>query len=177
MNRLVCGLLCVIGVWSFAAAAAERQMLVVTEIIEISAQPDEVWRVLKRFDGLKDWHPAFSASPIISGKDGQVGAIRRLTVKDGPSFTEELLALDEQNRSFTYNVIESPLPITDYLSSVGVKANAAGGTTVVWVGQFRRKNALDNPPEGESDAGAVAFITGAYRAGLTNLKGLVEARR
>lgn len=175
MKKLAYILFSMLGLLSIAATAAERPLLVVTEIVEISAKPEDVWRFLKRFDSVKEWHPAFSHSPIISGKDGQLGAVRRLTVKDGPSFTEELLALNEAGRSFTYNVIESPLPVTDYLSSVGVKANSAGGTTVVWVGQFRRKNALDNPPEGESDAGAVAFITGAYQAGLANLKRLMEA--
>ena len=131
MKKLICSFLSVLGLLAFAASAAERPMLVVTEIVEIAAKPDDVWRLLKRFDALKEWHPAFSESSIISGRDGKVGAIRRLTVKDGPSFTEELLALNEQTKSFTYSVIESPLPVTDYLSSVGVKANAAGGTTVI----------------------------------------------
>jgi Polyketide cyclase / dehydrase and lipid transport/Ribulose bisphosphate carboxylase large chain, catalytic domain/Ribulose bisphosphate carboxylase large chain, N-terminal domain len=161
---------------AIGAAAAERPFLVVTEIIEIDAKPDKVWGMLKRFDGLKDWHPAFSGSEIISGRDGQLGAVRKLTVKDGPSFTEELLALDEASRSFTYDIIDSPLPLTDYLSSVGVKPNSAGGTTVVWVGQFRRKNATDSPPAGESDAGVVQFITGAYQGGLANLKRLMEGK-
>lgn len=177
MKKLICSLLSVLGLLSFAATAAERPLLVVTEIVEIAAKPDNVWHLLKRFDAVKEWHPAFSESQIISGRDGKIGAIRRLTVKDGPSFTEELLALSEQGKSFTYKVIESPLPITDYLSSVGVKSNAAGGTTVIWVGQFHRKNAVDNPPEGESDAGAVAFITGAYQGGLANLKRLMETRK
>jgi mxaD protein len=160
---------------AFGAGAAERPMLVVIEMIDINAKPDQVWRLLGRFDGLKDWHPLFSGSDIISGRDGKVGAVRKLTIKDGPSFTEELVALDVANRSLTYDIIESPLPLTDYLSSVGVKANANGGSTVIWVGQFRRKNGLDNPPEGETDAAMVGLISGAYRGGLVNLKQIVEA--
>jgi mxaD protein len=177
MKKLVMFALAWLALLAFGAAAAERPLLVVTEIVEIDAKPDKVWGMLKRFDGLKDWHPAFSGSEIISGRDGQLGAVRKLTVKDGPSFTEELLALDESSRSLTYNIIDSPLPLTDYLSSVGVKANAAGGTTVVWVGQFRRKNAADNPPAGESDTGVVQFITGAYQGGLANLKRLMEEKK
>lgn len=177
MKKLAFAFLSACALASMSVTAAERSMLVVTEMIEIAAKPEAVWNMVKRFDGLKDWHPAFSDTPIISGKDGKVGAIRRLTVKDGPSFTEELLALNEPSKSFTYNVIESPLPILDYLSSFGVKANAAGGTTVIWVGQFRRKNPADAPPEGESDAAAVAFITGAYQGGLANLKKIMEANK
>lgn len=176
MNKLALIALAWMALLGFGASAAERPMLVVTEMIEINAKPEDVWRLVSRFDGLKNWHPAFAGSEIISGRDGKVGAVRKLTVKDGPSFTEELLALDAPNRSFTYNIIDSPLPITDYLSSVGVKANSAGGTTVIWVGQFRRKSAVDNPPEGESDAGAVGFIIGAYQGGLANLKRIMEAR-
>ena len=154
--------------------AENRSLLVVSEIIEINASPGKVWNFVKRFDGLKDWHPMFSGSEIVSGRDGAVGAVRALTVKDGPTFTEELLALNEPSMAFTYNVIESPLPIDRYMSSMSVKSNGHDGTIVTWVGQFSRKNPRDNPPEGEGDAGAIKLITDAYQTGLQNLKKIME---
>jgi hypothetical protein len=78
----------------------------------------------------------------------------------GPTFTEELLAL----------------PLSDYLSSMSVKPNANGGSTVTWTGTVRRKNPRDNLPEGESDAGVLKFIAGAYQGGLQNLKKVLEAK-
>jgi mxaD protein len=136
-----------------------------------------VWNFVKRFDGLKEWHPLFSGSEIVSGRDGKVGAIRALTIKDGPTFTEELLALNEQSMAFTYNVIESPLPIDRYLSTMTVKPSGRGGSTITWIGQFSRKNPRENPPEAESDAAVVTLISGAYAGGLQNLKKLMEQRQ
>jgi hypothetical protein len=45
---------------------------------------------------------------------------------------------------------------------------------VTWSGTFKRKNASDNPPDAESDAGVTKFITGVYRGGLDNLKKMIE---
>jgi hypothetical protein len=151
-------------------------LLVVSETIEIDAEPGKVWNMVKRFDGLTDWHPAFAKSEIIKGRDGELGAVRALTVKDGPTFTETLLALNPEAMAFTYDVIESPLPLTDYLSSMTVKPSSRGGSIVTWTGTFRRKNPRDNLPAAESDAGVVAFITGAYRGGLQNLKKVLEEK-
>ena len=159
---------------SFAAAAENRSLLVVSEVIQIKAEPAKVWSFLKRFDGLKDWHPLFAASDIVSGRDGQLGAIRSITIKEGPSFTEELLAVNESGMAFTYSVIESPLPIDRYLSTMSVKSDGHGGSIVTWVGQFSRKNPRANPPEAENDASVVGLITGAYQGGLQNLKKVME---
>ena len=159
---------------SFAAMAENRPLVVVSEVIQIKAEPAKVWNLVKRFDGLKDWHPLFSGSEIVSGRDGQLGAIRLLTIKEGPSFTEELLALNEPAMAFTYSVVESPLPIDRYLSTKSVKPDGHGGSIVTWVGQFSRKNPRANPPEAEGDAAVVNLITGAYQGGLQNLKKLME---
>jgi hypothetical protein len=172
MKRCVIALLGLL--LSFAAAAENRSLLVVSEVIQIKAEPAKVWNLVKRFDGLKDWHPLFSGSEIVSGRDGQLGAIRLLTIKEGPSFTEELLAVNEPAMAFTYSVIESPLPIDRYLSTVSVKSDGSGGSIVTWVGQFSRKNPRSNPPDAENDASVVGLITGAYQGGLQNLKKLME---
>lgn len=157
-----------------AAPAENRSLLVVSEIIDIHAPPAKVWSFVKRFDGLKDWHPAFSGSELVLGRDGQIGAVRALTLKDGPTFTEELVAVNEQSMAFTYVIVESPLPVDRYMSTMSVKPDGNGGSIVTWVGQFSRKNPRPNPSEGESDAGAVGLITGAYQGGLQNLKKLME---
>jgi|SRR6476646_5658139 len=159
---------------SFAVAAENRSLLVVSEVIQIKAEPAKVWSFVKPFDSLKKWHPLFSGTEIVSGSDGKLGAIRLITIKDGPSFTEELLAINEPGMAFTYSVIESPLPIDRYLSTMSVKSDGAGGSIVTWVGQFSRKNPRSQPPEAENDASVVGLITGAYQGGLQNLKKLME---
>ena len=148
--------------------------LKVVETVDIKASPDKVWAALKDFDSLNKWHPGFSADEIVSGGNNKVGSVRKITVKDGPSFTEKLLAFDDAKRSYRYKIIESPLPIAHYVSSVRVQAGANGMTKVIWSGSFMRKNTSDNPPEAESDAGATKLVKGVYRGGLDNLKKMLE---
>src|SRR2546430_8944902 len=33
-------------------------------------------------------HPGFASDELVSGGNGKVGAVRKLTIKDGPTFTE-----------------------------------------------------------------------------------------
>jgi len=156
------------------AWAGPPKPLKVVETVEVKASPDKVWAAIKDFDGLNKWHPGFSADELVSGGNGKVGSVRKLTIKDGPSFTEKLLAFSEAHHSYRYKIIESPLPITGYVSTVTVRPAAGGMTKVIWSGTFKRKNASANPPEAESDAGATKLVKGVYRGGLDNLKKMLE---
>jgi mxaD protein len=156
------------------AMATPPQTLHVTETVEIKAPPEKVWATVKDFDGMTKWHPGFASDELVSGGNGKVGAMRKLTIKDGPVITERLLAYDETKHSFRYAITESPLPITDYVSTISVQAGSAGMTKVTWSGKFKRKNTSDTPPEAESDAGVTKLIKGVYRGGLDNLKKMLE---
>jgi mxaD protein len=157
-----------------SAVAAPPGPLSVTETIAINAPLDKVWAAIKDYDGLPNWHPGFSKDEIVKGKNNTPGAVRALTVKDGPTFTEELLAFSEKDHSYKYRIIESPLPLQDYVSTVSVAPGKGGMTVVTWVGNFKRKNPADSPPEAENDAAAVKLITDVYRGGLSNLKTQLE---
>ena len=174
MRKFAIALLAFVALLPGVSFADDRPLLVVAEMIEVKAAPADVWNLVKRFDGLVNWHPAFSGSPLVKGRNDQVGAVRALTLKDGPTFTEELIALNEQGMAYTYDIVESPLPIDHYQASLTVKGNGAGGSTVTWIGTFKRKNPRDNVPEGESDAGTMKLISGAYQAGLQTVKKMLE---
>jgi mxaD protein len=157
------------------AVADPPKTLRVAESVQIKASPDAVWAAVKDWDGLNKWHPGFASDEIVSGGNGKVGSVRKLTIKDGPSFTEKLTAYDDAGHSYHYIIVESPLPITDYKSRIAVlPGNGDGMTKVVWSGTFKRKNTSDNPPEAESDAGALKLVKGVYRGGLDNLKKMLS---
>lgn len=160
----------------FAASADDRPLQVVASMIEINAKPDKVWGIVKNFDGLQNWLSIFSATPLVKGQNGKRGAIRELNIKDGPKLTEELVAYEDARMVYTYRIVESPLPLDNYQSSMAVHGNATGGTTISWIGTFTRKNPRDNPGEKESDAAAVDLITGAYKAGLDSIKKMAEGK-
>jgi Polyketide cyclase / dehydrase and lipid transport len=165
----------VIGTLAAGMACAEApKTLHLTEKVEIKAPLEKVWAAVKDFDSLPKWHPGFSADTLSSGSNGTVGAVRKLTVKDGPVIVEKLTAYDEAGHSYKYVIVESPLPITHYSSTVTVRPGKSGMTEVIWSGSWKRKNPADDPPEAESDAGTIKLVKGVYRGGLDNLKKMLE---
>ncbi|HEY3784024.1 MAG TPA: SRPBCC family protein [Steroidobacteraceae bacterium] len=150
--------------------AAPPKTLKVIKSVDVQAPVDKAWAAIKDFDSLDKWHPGFSKDTLLKGTNNKPGAVRQLTVKDGPSFTEELLEFDAAHHSYRYRIVESPLPIDHYVSRISVKAGPNGTSRVTWSGTFKRKNTSDNPPEAENDAGAVKLVTGVYEGGLANLK-------
>jgi len=155
------------------ALAAAPKTLKVTKSVTIQAEPAAVWSRVKNFDNLHSWHPGFSGAEIVKGKNNQPGAVRKLTLKGGPSFTEELLKYDDAKRTMRYRIIESPLPIDAYESTIEVKAGSAKGTVeITWEGTFKRKHL--EPKAGETDEDVTKLINGVYDAGLGNLKKMVE---
>src|SRR3954470_21700231 len=155
---------------SLAAVADPPKTLQVTKSVDVAAPVDKTWDTLKDFDSLNKWHPGFSADVIQKGENNKVGAVRKLTVKDGPSFTEELLAFDAAKHTYKYRIIESPLPVRDYVSHITVTPGRNGGSHVTWTGTFKRKSTSDTPAEGENDAAALNLINSVYQGGLDNLK-------
>jgi mxaD protein len=175
MNRSIVVLTLVALAAPWAVLAEAPKTLHVVETVEIKAPMSKVWATIKDFDSLNSWHPAFAKDEIIKGTNNKPGAVRQLTVKDGPTFTEQLLAFSPKSYSFKYKIIDpSPLPMRSYVSTVSVKAGAEGMTVVTWSGRMKRKNVSDTPPDAESDDGVTKFVTGVYRAGLDNLKKMVE---
>jgi mxaD protein len=155
------------------AVAAPKQLKVV-ETTTIKAPVDQVWATVKDFDSLNKWHPAVAKDEIVKGSNNMPGAVRALSIKDGPVIKERLLSFSDATHTFSYKFIDTPFPIKDYVSTLRLKANPDGSTLVRWSSTFKRKNPSDNPPDAESDAAGVKLITGIYQSGLANLKKMLE---
>jgi mxaD protein len=170
MKKLVMWVLCAWCVVSLPAAA--QGVLNAYQTVEIKASIWKVWDAVKDFDGLNKWHPMFSDDTIKSGANDEVGSVRTMTVKDGPSFDEELLSFDALEKKFSYRVIDpAPLPLSDYVSTFQVVEGRRGYTTIQWRSSFR------NNSDGKmKDEEVIGFIDGAYRAGLDNLKTMLETQ-
>jgi ribosome-associated toxin RatA of RatAB toxin-antitoxin module len=106
----------------------------VTTSTVIPAAPDAVWRVIRDFDGLPAFHPAITASELEEGaRSDQVGAVRHLTLGDGSSVRERLVALDDRERRLVYAILESPFPVRDYRSTMQVlPVTSTGECVVTW---------------------------------------------
>jgi mxaD protein len=147
------------------------QQLIAQQSVEIKGSPKAVWDLVKNFDGLAKWHPGFQGDVIKSGKNNTKGAMRTLTLGSGESFDEQLLKFDDGKMFFRYRIVgDSPFPITRYVSTMSVKKGKGGMTKVIWQGKFNNK-----PDSGKTDDEVVEMINGAYRAGLENVKHLIES--
>ena len=145
--------------------------LIAQQSIEIKASPKTVWDLVKNYDAVPKWHPAFTGDVIKSGKNNTKGAVRTLTLDSGESFDEELLKFDDKKMFFRYRIVgDSPFPITHYVATLGVTKGKGGTTKVIWQGKFSNK-----PGSDKSDEEVVEMINGAYKAGLENLKKLIES--
>jgi len=60
--------------------------------------------------------------------------------------------------SLSYKILEGPLPVSNYESTIRVTDNGDGGSKVVWNSTF--------DANGASDDEAINIITGIYAAGL-----------
>lgn len=149
---------------SFTAHAEGKLNSFYTVNIDVPAST--AWDAVKDFNGLHKWHHMFSGADIKSGTNNVVGAIRTLTLQDGPSFDEELLEWNDLERTFTYRVIDpAPLPIKSYVSTMQVMQLSPGVSTVIW------RSAYENGSNGEvPDDEVIALLNGAYKMGLDSLK-------
>ena len=163
--------LAAVSVAAFAAAST----LKVSKEVTINASADKVWTQVKNFDGLNTWHPAVAKDEIVAGKNNEVGAERLLTLKDGGTIKEKLLAYDAKAHSFKYSILEGVLPVSDYTSTLSVKSAGKDKSTVTWSGWFKRKNTGANPAANENDETATKTMESVYQGGLDNLKKLMEA--
>jgi mxaD protein len=145
-----------------SAAAVAAPTLKVEEAATLAAPPAAVWKVIGDYAALHEWHPAIASTEITKGKDNARGAVRTLTTKDGAKIVEELLAYDGKGHSMRYRFLESPMPVTDYVSTLAVKPDGKG-SRIVWKGEFKRTGDID-------DAKAKEIFVGIYRAGFEGVR-------
>jgi hypothetical protein len=137
----------------------------------LDAPIGRVWQKIRDFNGLADWVPAVAASEIVGGGDGsRLGSVRALSLANGGGTVKErLLALDDFTCCYSYSIIESPLPIENYVAHIRLKPVTIGARTFVeWVGEF-------DVAGGSAAEMHQLFGEGVYGAGLTQLAVLLAA--
>ena len=142
---------------AFAAATMPGHALELKRSADIAAPPAKVWQTIGDFCGIGSWHPAIETCTP-SEKDGM--KVRTLALKGGGTIKEEQLSRDDKVMSYTYTILESPLPVSDYKSTLSV-APEGSGSKVTWSGTFNAKGAPDTVAD---DA-----IKGIYDSGLKAL--------
>ncbi len=131
--------------------------LEVKEQVLVAASPDAAWRAIGDFCGIAAWHPAVAKCEL-SRQDGTT--YRTLALNGGGTLIERMLAWDTRHRKYSYGIVDGPLPVARYRSTIAVEKTAKG-TIIRWSGVFDAKDA--------SDSAARQAISGIYTGGLNTL--------
>lgn len=104
----------------------------------LDATPEAVWAVLRDFNGHEKWHPEVMSSRIERGDAAdRVSCVRRFQLDDGSELRERLLTLSDVELTFTYCLLDTPIPLFNYVSHVRLFEVTDGRRTFwEWEGRF-----------------------------------------
>ncbi|TPL75966.1 zinc-binding dehydrogenase [Mesorhizobium sp. B2-3-15] len=146
-------------------------MVKVCQSTIINAPVEDVWSVLRDFNGHERWHPAISFSEIESGDPADaIGAVRHFRLTDGSELREQLLALSDKDRRLSYCLLEAPLPLMGYVASIRLKPVTDGNAAFwEWSSEF-------HPPAHRRDELVNLVTEGIYLAGFEAVRRLLSGR-
>ncbi|MEM7496503.1 MAG: SRPBCC family protein [Pseudomonadota bacterium] len=132
----------------------------------MDAPVDAVWEVLRDFNGHDRWHPAVSTSVIERGRaSDEVGCVRRFRLADGSELREQLLTLSDLEQAYSYCLLDTPVPLFNYVSHVRLfPITDRDRTFWEWESRF-------DTPKGREAELADLVGTGIYAAGFEAIRG------
>ena len=85
----------------------------------VNAPVDAVWEILRDFNGHDHWHPAVRDSAIERNlASDKIGCVRRFHLQDGSELREQLLTLSDLETTFSYCLLDTPVPLFNYVAHV-----------------------------------------------------------
>ena len=140
-------------------------MVKVVKSTIMDASCDDVWAVLRDFNGHDEWHPAVAGSAIERGHPSdKVGCVRRFHLEDGSELREQLLTLSDLEQTFSYCLLDTPVPLLNYVAHVRLIPVTDGNRTFwEWESRF-------DTPEGREEELAGLVGEGIYEAGFQAIR-------
>jgi hypothetical protein len=129
---------------------------------------DEVWAALRDFSGPGTWYASVVTRCLIEdGKAGDaVGGIRRIEAGER-AFREQLVAMSDVDRSYTYNFVEVDLPVRNYEATMRVTPITEGDKAFVeWSTTF-------DCAEAEHEHWKSFFADEIFATGLADLRAYI----
>ena len=139
-------------------------------ILDVPA--DVAWEAIRSFNGHERWHPAIAESRIERGEpETRVGCVRAFRLQDGGSLRERLLTLSDLEMAYSYCLLETPVPLFNYVSHVRLTPVTDGDRTF-WEWESR----FDTPRGREAEMAALVG-DGIYQAGFDAMRTHLGERR
>lgn len=104
----------------------------------IPAPAAKVWDKIRDFNALPRWVPAVRESRIENGEPAdKIGCVRNFRLQNGDLLRERLLGLSDYDYFCTYSILESPMPLTDYVATLRLTPVTDGDKTFAeWTAEF-----------------------------------------
>ncbi|WP_048861611.1 SRPBCC family protein [Acidisphaera rubrifaciens] len=131
----------------------------------LNAPAARVWARVRDFNGLPGWHPAIAESRIEGGDPSdRIGCVRDFRLRNGDRLREKLLGLSDYDLFCTYSILDSPMPVSNYVATLRLTPVTDGDRTFIeWTAEF------DVAPEREAEM--IAQIGGGvFQGGFDALK-------
>lgn len=135
----------------------------ISSVIDVPAA--KVWERVRDFNGLPRWHPSIRDSRIENGEPAdKVGCIRDFHLQNGERIREQLLGLSDYDMFCTYSILESPMPLTDYVATLRLTPITDGDRCFAeWSAEFECDDA-------EAEGLVDGIGDGVFQAGFSALK-------
>jgi len=155
LTRLAALGVVVLLIGSIASASAAT----ISRSADVKASVSTVWSLIGPFCAIKDWLPPVGQCI----EDGKAPPTRILVTRDGKAaFVETQTARSDAEHSYSYTFVSSPLPVSNYTSTIKVTAKGDGTSTITWSGTY-------TADEGKEKAASEA-LNGVYEAGLAEIQ-------
>lgn len=142
-----------------SAGSAPVSAATISRSANLKASASKVWSLIGPFCAIKDWLPPVGECI----EDGKSPPTRILVTKDGKAaFVETQTARSEAEHSYSYTFLSSPLPVSNYTSTIKVTAQGDGSSTITWSGSYT--------PDRGKEKDAHEALNGVYEAGLAEIQ-------
>ncbi|NJM84073.1 MAG: SRPBCC family protein [Tabrizicola sp.] len=135
----------------------------------LEAPIEAVWAVLRDFNGHDRWHPVVASSQIERGREAdRIGSVRRFTLVSGEELREQLLTLSDAETAFSYCLLDTPVPLFNYVAHVRLIPVTDGDMTFWhWESRF-------DTPKGREEELATMVGKEIYEAGFTAIRAMMS---
>ena len=141
-------------------------MVKVVKSTVVEAPVEAVWELLRDFNGHDRWHPAVADSQIERGlPSDKLGCVRRFHLADGSELRELLLTLSDADMAFSYCLLDTPVPLLNYVAHVRL-APITDGDWTFWHWESR----FDTPPGREHELRDMV-ADNIYQSGFDAIRG------
>lgn len=94
---------------------------------EIAAPAEDVWQLIRDFSDINAW----AVGNVVKVEGSGIGMIRHIEFSAG-KIVESCEAHDDTQMSFSYRLLESPWPISNYVAIVKLTPAGTNKTIIQW---------------------------------------------